>query len=42
MIYTNLKYHGEIPLDYQYIVNKNKMKGRREKCFLRVGTGGRM
>jgi hypothetical protein len=31
MIYRGLKYHGETPLDYQYILSFKKMKGRREK-----------
>jgi hypothetical protein len=37
MIYTGLKYQGETPLDYQYILNLKKMKGRRKQIFSRDG-----
>jgi hypothetical protein len=36
-MYTDLKYQGETPLDYQYTLNFLKMKGSREKYFFSGG-----
>jgi hypothetical protein len=42
VLYTDLKYQVETPLDYQYTLNCLKMKGRREKeIFSGVGTSGK-
>jgi hypothetical protein len=40
--YIDLKYQGEIPLDYQYSPNEKKWRaGGKNKSFLGVGTSGK-